>query len=593
MTRRFDLIFYLAVMTMTATLQCTTKGKEELPPGDRRNGGLYLPEGFEAVVVADSIGPARHMAVNSNGDVYVKLTYNDAMNGRGGTVALRDADRDGKADIITYFGDYKDEGGLPAGMVIHDGYLYTSTVRYVLRNKLTPGELLPTGKTEVIFSDDDSNLFRHWHTAKPLAFDNDGHMYIPFGAPDDGGQDITKVGPAGMPGGKGLDPSPDLERYAGIWRFSDSKGGQTQKDGVRYATGIRSVLGITWNQAENSLYVVMNGMDNFHTRYPSLFTPWQAAVLPSEPLLKVREHTDFGWPYAYYDHMTGKNILQPAYGGDGKTEGRAAGFDKPVMGFPGHWAPMDLLFLKGGQFPERYRKGGFVAFHGSTDRSPYPQAGYVVCFVPFENGVATGDWEVFADGFTVVDTVFNTRDAVYRPMGLAEGPDGSLYITESNKGKIWRVMFKGDKEHFGRPQLAGMEDRRRTRTYIKAPDSLKDNLGHGGEMEGLILYNAYCAGCHQRDGRGDNNRYPPLLGSSWISGNRSRLISILLQGLQGEIQVNGKTYNGVMPAHGAFLDDHAIASILTYVQGRFNKDHTAIPSEEVSRVRKGLTATGK
>jgi mono/diheme cytochrome c family protein len=178
-------------------------------------------------------------------------------------------------------------------------------------------------------------------------------------------------------------------------------------------------------------------------------------------------------------------------------------------------------------------------------------------------------------------------------MGLAEGPDGSLYITESNKGKTWRVMFKGDKNNFGQRQLAAMEDRRKTRTYIKTPDSLKDNLGQGGEMEGLILYNSYCAGCHQRDGRGDNNRYPPLLGSEWVSGDRQRLISILLQGLQGEIQVNGKTYNGVMPAHGAFLDDHAIASILTYVKGRFNKDHKAVPSDEVTRVRKGLATTGK
>lgn len=588
MIRRLDLICALAFMTMMVLLQCTTKGKERLPPGDRKNGGLFLPDGFEAVVVADSIGPARHIAVNDNGDIYVKLTFNDAMHGKGGTVALRDADHDGKADIITYFGDYKDEGGLPAGMNIHDGYLYTSTVRYVLRNKLKRGELVPTSETEVIFSDEDTNLFRHWHTAKPLAFDNDGGMYIPFGAPDDGGQDITKVGPAGMPGGKGMDPSPDLEHYGGIWRFSASKHGQTQKDGTKYATGIRSALGLTWNQEDNSLYVVMNGMDNFHTRYPSIFTTWQAAVLPSEPLMKVAAHSDFGWPYAYYDHMLGKNMLQPAYGGDGKIEGRAAKFDKPVMGFPGHWAPMDMLFLHGDQFPARYKKGAFVAFHGSTDRSPYPQAGYIVCFVPMENGVAKGDWEVFADGFTVVDTVFNTRDAVYRPMGLAEGPDGSLYITESNKGKIWRVMFKGDTSKFGQPQLAAMDERRRTRTYIKTPDSLKDNLGQGGEMEGLILYNSYCAMCHQRDGRGDNNRYPPLLGSNWVSGNRARLINILLQGLQGEIQVNGKTFNGVMPAHGAFLDDHAIASILTYVQRRFNKDHTPVTTEEVTNVRKAV-----
>ena len=104
-------------------------------------------------------------------------------------------------------------------------------------------------------------------------------------------------------------------------------------------------------------------------------------------------------------------------------------------------------------------------------------------------------------------------------------------------------------------------------------------------MEGLILYNSYCATCHQRDGRGDESRYPPLAGSEWVTGDKGRLIRVLLQGLQGNIQVSGKTYNGVMPAHGALLDDHAVASILTYVKGRFNKTYSPIATEEVTKVR--------
>jgi len=555
-----------------------------LPAGDPDNGGLILPGNFEAVVVADSLGRARHIAVNDNGDIYVKLVYNDIMKGGGGTVALRDADNDGKADIIAYFGDYKDEGGLPVGMVIHNGYLYTSTLRQVLRNKLRAGQLIPDSRTEIILTDEDEYIERHWHTAKPMAFDKHGHMYVPFGAPTDAAQDVQKAGPGGMPGGKGLDPAPDLQWHGGIWRFDADKEGQTQKDGYKYSTGIRSVLGVAWNPNDDCLYAVMNGIDNFHTRYPDLFTSWQAAVLPSEPLLKVTEGSDFGWPYAYFDHMLGKNMLQPGYGGDGKIVGRAAKFDVPVMGFPGHWAPMELLFYQGNQFPERYKKGVFIAFHGSTDRAPYPQAGYIVCFAPFENGKPTGKWEVFADGFTGVDTVVNTSDALYRPMGLAEGPDGSLYISESNKGKIWRVMYKGNKAQFGEAQLAAMEARK-LRSYIKTPDEVKDNLGKGGEMHGNMLYNVYCTSCHQRDGKGDNNRYPPLLGSEWVSGSRERLIKVVLHGLQGEIKVNGKTYNGVMPAHGDFLDDYAVASILTFINKRFNQKDSAFTYEEIQKVR--------
>ncbi len=158
------------------------------------------------------------------------------------------------------------------------------------------------------------------------------------------------------------------------------------------------------------------------------------------------EGSDFGWPYAYYDQMQKKNVLQPGYGGDGKKVGRASEFDNPVIGFPGHWAQMDVMFYHGDQFPERYANGAFVALHGPAGRASISQAGYIVCFVPFDDeGKATGGYEIFADGFARVDTVVNTSDAIYRPMGLSIGPDGSVYISESNQGKIWRIMYKGDK----------------------------------------------------------------------------------------------------------------------------------------------------
>ncbi len=253
------------------------------------------------------------------------------------------------------------------------------------------------------------------------------------------------------------------------------------------------------------------------------------------------------------------------------------------MGFPGHWAPMDLLFYRGEQFPTRYRDGVFIAFHGSTDRSPYPQAGYIVCFVPMRNGKATGNWEVFADGFTGVDTVANTSDAVYRPMGLAEGPDGSLYISESNKGKIWRIMFRGDPGAFGEKALSAMENRR-SRSYIKTPDEEKDVLNKGSVLEGSILYDTYCASCHQQDGKGDNNRFPPLAGSEWVTGDPERLIRVVLNGLEGKITVNGKSYNGLMPRHD-HLDDHAVASIVSYIRVRFRNKATPVRTSQVSRIR--------
>lgn len=575
----------LASLATILFIRCSSP--PPLPPSDKDNGGLILPGGFEALVVTDSIGRARHIAVNENGDIYVKLTYNDRMNGKGGTVGLRDLNGDGKADSVVYFGDYTDVGGSAVGMSIHDGYLYTSTVTTVLRNKLD-GSLVPEGKTEIILTDTTNNVEHNWHTTKPVAFDGKGNMYVPFGAPTDAGQDLHLFGPAGIPHGRGLDPEPSREDHAAIYRFDAAKPGQVLKDGHKYSSGIRSVVGMTWNEEDNSLYAVMNGIDNFHTLYPDLYTAWQAAVLPSEPLLKVTEGSDFGWPYAYYDHLQRKNILQPGYGGDGVRTQRAEKFDVPLLGFPGHWAPMDILFYNGSQFPERYRHGAFIAFHGSTDRSPYPQAGYIVCFVPFSNGKPSGDYEVFADGFTGVDTVFNTSDARYRPMGLAVGPDGSLYISESNKGKIWRVMYKGDRSQFGEAQLTDLKMRQQTRTYIRTPDSIKDDLHKGSLLEGAILYNSYCATCHSRDGLGDNNRYPPLAGSEWVIGDKKKLIGIVLNGLQGPVTVKGKTYNGLMPAHGGFLDDNAVASIVSYIRKnrRFGNAADEVKPIEVAEQRK-------
>ena len=581
-----QIIIGLLILSVTA---CNTSVKElKADPG---NGGLFLPDQFEAVVVVDSIGSARHIAVNDNGDIYVKLTYNEKMNGKGGTVGIRDIDGDGKADSIAYFGDYKDVGNSAVGMSIHNGFLFTSTVTQVLRTKLTPGKLIPENNTEVMLTDLDSNVIENWHTTKPVAFDKKGNMYIPFGTPTDAGQDITKYGPVGNPGGAGLDPAPDLENHGGIWRFDASKTNQTQKDGVRISSGIRSIVGMQWNNQDDHLYAVVNGIDNFHTMYPKLFSAWQAAVFPAESLIRADEGTNFGWPYAYYDQIQKKNVLQPGYGGNGNLIGKASAFTNPVIGFPGHWAPMDILFYEGNQFPERYKNGAFVAFHGSTDRSPYPQAGYIVCFIPFNNVTATGKIEVFADGFTTIDTVVNTSDAKYRPMGLATGPDGSLFIVESNQGKIWRIMYKGDKKAFDEKQLVAMEKRMNTRTYIKTPDPKLDNLQTGDELEGSILYKTYCARCHSNNGMGDKSRFPPLKGSPFVKGDKNLLISIILNGMQGQLKIGDKTFNSIMPAHKDMLDDHAIASIVTYVRGRFGEGASPAKTTDVNAIRNSNVKT--
>jgi glucose/arabinose dehydrogenase/mono/diheme cytochrome c family protein len=573
----FYKIVFLIILLTIALSGCQTS--TELPSGDRDNGGLLLPGGFEALVVADSTGRARHIAVNENGDIYVKLSSSDKR--RGGNIALRDTTGDGKADIMINFAALEERRtSYGTGMMIHNGYLYFSSATTLYRNKLTPGKLIPESETEVVFTDDHEHGV-HWHITKPVAFDKKGNLYIPFGAPSNACQDIRQT-PNGTPGGQGLDPCPELELHGGVWKFDATKTGLTQKDGVEFATGIRSVVALDWNPVDENLYIVMHGRDNLHSLFPNVFTAWQNAVLPSEEFIRVTEGADFGWPYCYYDQIRQKKFLAPEYGGDGTIVGRCADMDLPVMGFPGHWAPNALMFYQGDQFPQRYKNGAFIAFHGSTNRTPYPQAGYFVGFVPFEDGKPTGQWEVFADGFAQVDTIVDTDDAVQRPMGLATGPDGSLYITDSQKGKIWRVMYKGDRENFGAEHLANMEARK-SLPHIKTPDEIADNLQKNLPKE-QKLYNTFCGTCHQRNGRGARGRMPPLRGTDWVTGNKERLITVVLNGLQGPLEINGEMYNSVMPAH-RFLNDEDIAIILTYVRKSFGNQASAVSAEEVKVVR--------
>ena len=556
---------------------------------DADNGGLFLPDGFKAVVVVDSLkGQARHIAVNSNGDIYVKARNHRSNDGYG-NIALRDTNGDGKADIITPFGKY-DGHTYGTAMRVHDGYLYFSSELMVYRMKLKRGQLVPDSKMDTIVID---NPPYHEHQTKPIAFDNKGHIYVGWGAGSNAGQEKNRV--PGSPG-TGDPNSPDkgntwLKDHAGIWMFDANKTSQHQSDGVRYATGLRSLVALDWDAKSKSLYTVSHGRDDFRMIWPDIYSPWQSAMQPAEEFFKVNQGLDGGWPYYYYDGIKGKKLLNPEYGGDQVKEGNGSKLPQPLMGFPAHFAPNDLLFYKGKQFPEHYKNGAFVAFHGSTDRAPYPQAGYIIAFVPFKDGKPSGPWEVFADGFAKVDPIVSVSNAVYRPMGLAEGPDGSLYISDTEKGKIWRIMYQGDKKNFGTAQLAGMENRKMTASNIKTPDEIKDNLFK--DMPGTsVVYTTYCIACHQKDGKGDGNRFPPLAQSEWVNYNTNRLISVILNGLKGPVQVKGLSYNEVMPGHGSFLSDEQVAEVLTYIKSNFNNLPEIVTPAQVAAVRK-MTTTQK
>jgi glucose/arabinose dehydrogenase len=383
--------------------------------------GLKFPAGFTAAVVQEGLGAGRHLAVAGNGDIYLAS--------RNGLVAMRDANGDGKVDETKSFGDVKG-----TGIQIHGDWLYASDNVGVYRYALKKGELAPAGEKQVVV---DGFPMERQHADKTFALDPKGTLYINVGAPSNSCQEQDR-----QPGSQGRNPCPIREKYAGVWVFDGNKLNQKASDGRRFATGMRNAVALEFNVKENALYSVIHGRDSLDTLFPALYNAEDNATRTAEEFHRITEGGDYGWPYTYWDTKNKQRMVAPEYGGDAKKTAEKGKYADPLVGFPGHWAPNDLLFYSGKSFPAKYQEGAFIAFHGSWNRAPEPQAGYKVVFQPMKNGKPSGDYEVFADGFAGALQDNNPRNAQYRPVGLAVGPDGSLYIADSQKGRIWRVTYQ-------------------------------------------------------------------------------------------------------------------------------------------------------
>lgn len=451
-----------AMVTATLVVGCGGKGQSQRTSGDtgdagdagnatRRdrpvaacpgdNGGITLPPGFCATVFADSIGHARHLVVAPNGDVYVNTWsgsfYPDQSPLPGGfIVALRDTSHDGKANVMARFGATGVGGGHGGtGIGLYNGALYAEEAATIVRYTLARDQLTPTSKAEVVVS---GLPLTGDHPMHPFAIDSAGAMYVNMGSATNSCQvrNRTRESP-------GRKPCTELETRGGIWRFDANQTKQVPSLANRYATGIRNADGIAIGP-DGSLYAMQHGRDQLAENWPNLYTSIQGQNLPAEELLLVKHGADYGWPYCYFDNEQQKLVLAPEYGGDGKTVGQCAQKTGPIAFFPAHWAPLALQFYTGTQFPEKYRGGAFIAFHGSWNRAPGPQQGYNVVFLPFAGrkpSAKPGGFEIFADGFA--QGRMQPDQAAHRPSGLAQGPDGALYISDDKGGRVWRVTYQG------------------------------------------------------------------------------------------------------------------------------------------------------
>ena len=418
MSKKIFLFSLVALVAVAGLLSFTLRHHNSA--GLVANAGLTLPQGFKAGAIADNLGAARHMAVTPEGDIYVHL---GGLKSGSGIVELHDAGGAAMATEVTRFGDF---GG--TGIRIKNGYLYASSNHDVFRYKLNEkNEVIDPKNPEKIVT---GLTTKNMHQPKAIALDNNGYLYVNIGAYSNICSDFDKDK-------KGC---PVLDDAAGIWRFRADKPNQTQGDGIRFATGLRNVVGLDWNQQDNQLFVMQHGRDALHDLFPNMYTTQQSAVLPAECMYELKEGDNAGWPYMYYDNVKHKKILGPEYGGDGEKAADPKFID-PVAAYPGHLAPDGLLFYTGNQFPARYKNGAFIAFHGSWNRAPEPQSGAFVVFQPFKNGKPEGKWEIFADGFAGTPEDKAKGNYTHRPCGLAQAPDGSIYVSDDNKGTIYKISY--------------------------------------------------------------------------------------------------------------------------------------------------------
>lgn len=407
------------------------------------NGGITLPDGFCATIFADTLGHARHLVAAPSGAVYVNTWsgsyYSGPTHAGGFLVALRDTNNDGKADIIKRFGPTASENnGGGTGIGLFSGGLYAEEgdssakriVRYAISTDMTPSG---TGSQIVV----NGLPAKGDHPMHPFVITSGGDIYMDVGSATNSCQ--VKNRTLNSPGNK---PCTELQTRGGIWRYDANKTNQKFSPAERYATGIRNAVGIALD-GSGQLYSTMHGRDQLYDNWPKIYTSTQGQNLPAEELLRIEKGADYGWPYCYYDNAQQKLVQAPEYGGDGKKVGDCGSKKGPEAFFPAHWAPDGLLIYTGTQFPAHYQNGAFVAFHGSWNRAPGPQQGYLVAFVPFNGGKPAdpSKYEIFADGFAG-----GTKDpdrAAHRPTGLAQGPDGALYIADDKGGRVWKVVYKG------------------------------------------------------------------------------------------------------------------------------------------------------
>lgn len=342
---------------------------------------LRPPPGFAIRVFARDLGHARFLAVDPRGTLLVSVPRS------GHVLALPDADGDGRADRAVTVIEGLD---LPHGLAFHQGALYIAETGRVLRVRYDPETHRAVGAPEVVVPDIPP---RGGHWTRTIAFGPDGRLYVSVGSSCNNCEE--------------RDP-----RRAAITRYNADGSGET-----RFATGLRNAVGIAFRPGTDELWASVNGRD------------WLGNDRPPEYVTRVEERGFYGWPYCYWED--GRVVLDP----DLARPEHCRAVARPSLLYQAHSAPLGIAFYTGSQFPTEYRGNLFVALHGSWNRAV--PTGYKVIRVRLDGGAPRA--EDFVTGWLVGHRAWG------RPVDLAVGPDGSLFLSDDAQGVVYRITYRGSR----------------------------------------------------------------------------------------------------------------------------------------------------
>lgn len=407
---------------------------------------FQVPKGYSIGIYAEGIPNARLMRFTPTGELLVSTP-------RRGQVILLDRDRDsnGRSDGQTVLLDNLND---PHGLDLHAGWLYVAEADAIGRIRFDASSARVQGTFERIVTGLPGGGN---HRRKTLRFGPDGWLYLSVGSSCN------------------VCVEEDARRAA-ILRFRPDG-----SDGETFATGLRNTVGFDWRPETGEFYGTDNGRDMLGDNFP-----------PCE-LNRLERNGDYGWPYAH-----GDRVPDPGLGAG--EQARIATSIPPAHAFRAHNAPLGMTFIRAGDAHPELRGAALVALHGSWNRTE--KDGYKVVSLHWDEagGITERDFMV---GFLRDD------DVVGRPVDVAEGPDGAIYVSDDYAGVIWRIArTSGEPLGSALPARSGVPAERGDLLSGLSPEERRDLAARG---RGVYRANP-CATCHGSQAAGGPGIGLPLSG---------------------------------------------------------------------------------